>query len=107
MNKSMLLTGAALLLAATAGAEPAKEAPKPAEATEIKCAVRTDNPVSIQKATEKKLYADYNGNRYFFCCGGCPKAFSKDPEKYAKNDHIAIPKEAAAPAAPAEEKPGG
>ena len=36
----------------------------------------------------------YKGNRYFFCCGGCPAAFKKDPAKYAKNDHIKAPKEA-------------
>lgn len=28
--------------------------------------------------------ADYKGKSYYFCCGGCPDEFSKDPDKYAK-----------------------
>lgn len=29
-------------------------------------------------------HADHNGKRYYFCCDGCPQAFSADPEKYAQ-----------------------
>lgn len=28
-------------------------------------------------------YADYNGVRYFFCCGGCPTPFAGNPSMYA------------------------
>jgi YHS domain-containing protein len=28
-------------------------------------------------------HSDYEGTRYYFCCGGCPDAFDKNPEKYA------------------------
>ncbi|HEB70416.1 MAG TPA: YHS domain-containing protein [Desulfobulbus sp.] len=30
----------------------------------------------------KKLYADYKGQRVYFCCLGCPPEFKKNPEKY-------------------------
>jgi YHS domain-containing protein len=29
-------------------------------------------------------FQDYEGKRYYFCCGGCPESFKKDPAKYAK-----------------------
>ena len=66
----------------------------PDDKKSVKCAVMTGNNVDIKDATAKKMYADYKGNRYFFCCGGCPGAFNKDPAKYAKNDHIKTPKDA-------------
>jgi YHS domain-containing protein len=30
----------------------------------------------------KNLYADYKGQRVYFCCTGCDAEFKKDPEKY-------------------------
>jgi len=30
----------------------------------------------------KELYADYKGERVYFCCMACPPQFAKDPEKY-------------------------
>jgi YHS domain-containing protein len=60
----------------------------------IACAVMSSNKVNIATATAKHMYADYKGNRYFFCCGGCPEAFKKDPAKYAKSAHIKTPKHA-------------
>jgi YHS domain-containing protein len=32
----------------------------------------------------KKIYADYQGKRVYFCCGSCISEFKKDPEKYIK-----------------------
>ena len=32
----------------------------------------------------KNFYTDYKGKRVYFCCGGCPSAFKKDPETYIK-----------------------
>jgi Cu+-exporting ATPase len=29
-------------------------------------------------------HQDYEGKRYYFCCGGCPQAFKAEPAKYAK-----------------------
>lgn len=31
---------------------------------------------------DKKLYADYKGERVYFCCMACPPQFAKDPEKF-------------------------
>lgn len=35
-------------------------------------------------AINKELYADYKGERVYFCCMACPPQFKKDPEKYLK-----------------------
>jgi len=32
----------------------------------------------------KEIYADYKGERIYFCCMGCPPEFKKNPEKYLK-----------------------
>lgn len=58
----------------------------------IKCAVMTSNKVDIPKATKDKLFADYKGRRYYFCCIGCPQSFKADPKKFAKNPSLPIPK---------------
>lgn len=59
---------------------------------DIKCAVMASNKVNIKAATKKKMFADYKGRRYFFCCDGCPQAFKKDPAKFAKAPSIKTPK---------------
>ena len=41
-------------------------------------------PIMTNNAVSKKLYTDYKGKRVYFCCGGCPPAFAKDPDKYIK-----------------------
>ena len=33
---------------------------------------------------DKKVYADYQGKRIYFCCTGCDAEFNKNPEKYMK-----------------------
>jgi YHS domain-containing protein len=85
--KNLLLTGAMLTLAVAAIAGPPAKTP-----TTIKCAVLKNSTVNIKDATAKKMYADYKGNRYFFCCGGCPAQFKADPAKFAKAPHIKTPK---------------
>ena len=32
----------------------------------------------------KAIYADYDGNRIYFCCAGCIDSFNKEPAKYVK-----------------------
>ena len=89
--KNNLMLAAALLLSLAAVAVAADDK------KEVKCAVMGAKTVNVAEATKKgagKGYADYKGNRYFFCCGGCPEAFAKDPAKYAKADHIPTPKTA-------------
>lgn len=40
---------------------------------------------TVIESKEKAVgYQDYEGTRYYFCCGGCPEQFKKDPAKYAK-----------------------
>jgi YHS domain-containing protein len=87
----MLFTGAALVLSVAALAGPPKDK-KDATPAEIKCSVMTGRTVNVKEATAKKMFADYKGNRYFFCCGGCPSQFKADPAKYAANAHIPTPK---------------
>lgn len=31
---------------------------------------------------DKSIYTDFKGKRVYFCCGGCPAQFKKNPEKY-------------------------
>ena len=31
---------------------------------------------------DKNIYADYKGQRVYFCCKGCDEEFKKAPEKY-------------------------
>ena len=88
--KSLVLLSAAALLAAPALAKTEKKADKAAKP--VHCAVMKDHEVNVADATKKKMFADYNGNRYFFCCAGCKPEFEKDPAKFAKADHIATPK---------------
>jgi len=93
--KTNLMLASALMLSVAAVAGFADDAKKPAAKTEIKCAVMSGKTVKIADATKLgagKGYADYKGNRYFFCCGGCPSEFAKDPAKFAKADHIPTPK---------------
>ncbi len=58
----------------------------------IKCAVHTGTTVTIEEATKERRFVDYRGRRYFFCAPECMKTFRDDPEKYAKNPSIPIPK---------------
>ena len=98
MNKNMLLAASAILLsfsALTVSADEAKKGDKKSAPSEIQCSVMASNKVNIAEATKKgagKGYADYKGNRYFFCCGCCPAEFAKDPTKFAKSAHIKTPK---------------
>lgn len=57
----------------------------------IACPV-TGDKVDMDKATKTKLYADYKGSRYFFCCGDCPSKFKANPAKYASKPHVKTPK---------------
>ena len=91
MKKTVLFSSAILLLAVTAFAGPPKKGVK-RDSDKIKCAVMTSNSVSISNATKSKMFADFKGNRYFFCCGGCPESFKKSPEKFSKSAHIPTPK---------------
>ncbi|MBL8088397.1 MAG: YHS domain-containing protein [Chthonomonas sp.] len=40
---------------------------------------------TVVESPEKAVgHQDYEGKRYYFCCGGCPEKFKADPAKYAK-----------------------
>lgn len=84
MKKLALFAGAVAILAPAAFAGP--------EQKEIKCAVMTDHMVNIKDATGKKMFADYKGRRYFFCCAACPRTFKANSAKFAKNESIPTPK---------------
>lgn len=101
--KKLLMGGAMLVLATAAFAGPPKA--DKSEKKEIPCAVMQKDKVNIKDATEKKMFADYKGRRYFFCCAGCPEAFKKDPAKYASAESIATPKAGkTTPAKPTKKK---
>ena len=80
----------ALMIVAVGSAFAQGDKPK----SEVGCAVMGKaHKVNIAQATKNKMFADYKGKRYFFCCAGCPPAFKKDPAKYAKTaEGIPTPK---------------
>jgi YHS domain-containing protein len=93
MKHAFTLASLGLLLVSGAFAGQTKKPNKPAkQPTSIKCAVETGNNVNIAQATKSHMYADYKGNRYFFCCDGCPQQFKANPAKFAKSAHIPTPK---------------
>lgn len=83
---SILIAIAAVSIAQT----PKSKAPAAAP-TEIACPVMPSHKVKIAQATKDKMFADYKGRRYFFCCAGCPPEFKADPAKFAKAASIAVP----------------
>ena len=87
--KTVLIAGVALMISAAAFAGPEKT--KTPE--KIECAVMKGKTVDIKSATASKMFADYKGKRYFFCCGGCPAEFKSHSDKYAKGPSIPTPKE--------------
>ena len=89
MNKFAFV--ASLSLVAGVAAAQSKPAPKK-PLTKIKCAVMLDMDVDITRATKNKMYSDYKGRRYFFCCAACPGPFKKNPAKYVKSPSIPTPK---------------
>jgi YHS domain-containing protein len=99
MKNIMLMAGAMLVLTSAAFAWPDHDKKPVAKGgkTEVHCAVMIKDPVNIKKATADKMFADYKGRRYFFCCAGCPAAFKANPAKYAKNESIPTPKAAPKP----------
>jgi YHS domain-containing protein len=94
MRHIRLLASAALFAATSTFLTPAPSwsASKKAVASDItSCAVVPHDKVSIKAATKAGMYTDYKGNRYFFCCAGCPEKFKKNPAKFARNAHIKTP----------------
>ncbi len=67
--KSIMLT---LVLALFLAGPVLAEAPAKPQTT---CPVLAGN-------VNKEVYADYKGQRVYFCCPGCDVEFKKDPEKY-------------------------
>ena len=94
MKKTLVsLTMVALAAMTTiAGAQTHKKHPASKTVIHMIACPVTGEKVDIAKATKAHMYADYKGNRYFFCCGDCPPMFKKNPAKYAKKPHIPTPK---------------
>ncbi|MGJ0184258.1 YHS domain-containing protein [Corynebacterium glyciniphilum] len=47
------------------------------------CLVMPGTPVIKSQAEAAGLYRDYEGQRYWFCCGSCGPLFDADPDRYA------------------------
>lgn len=45
--------------------------------------IQTACPISGEEI-DKKMFADYNGKRVYFCCAACVQSFNKEPDKYIK-----------------------
>lgn len=88
----LALTLAAATIAGAALAQHHHMPPPAGKGQTISCAVLKTEKVNVAAATKNHMYADYKGNRYFFCCADCPPKFKANPAKYAKSPHIKIPK---------------
>ena len=77
MKTMVMMVGAVLLMGI--GVALAGDAPKEAAAVKK----QTVCPI-MGGAINSKIYVDAEGKRVYFCCGGCPAAFKKDPAKYIK-----------------------
>jgi len=81
-----IMTAAVTVLVAIGGAMSAVaggEAPSTAPAATNVVKHQTICPIEGGKI-DKKLFADYDGKRVYFCCAMCPPVFNKDPAKYIK-----------------------
>lgn len=76
MKKMTILFLGLVLALSLAGTGFAAAPPAPGQAQAV-C------PVMGGK-TNPNLYADYQGQRVYFCCPACLDLFKKDPEKYLK-----------------------
>ena len=47
------------------------------------CPVMPSNVVVKSEAEAAGFYRDFNGQRYWLCCGGCGPRFDRDPERFA------------------------
>lgn len=98
-TKAIVLGAMILGIIGSAGAGEAPAAGKADEAKAVKA--QSTCPV-MGGAINKAVYVDYEGKRIYFCCGGCPAEFKKDPAKYLKKmekDGVTLDK--------APEAPGG
>ena len=78
MVKVILALGLAFSVAGTGLAAPPPMIDMPlAGKSQVSC------PVQGGKIN-KELYADYKGQRVYFCCPACIPIFKKDPEAYLK-----------------------
>lgn len=89
--KKLFAAGLVACLTLSVGFTQGQPKPKPTP-KEIACPVMPDHKVNIADATKTKMFADYKGRRYFFCCAGCVPAFKANPAKYAKGPSIPTPK---------------
>jgi len=85
----MMILGLVLALSMVGSGFPA-DAPASGQA-QAACPVMDGKP-------NPNLYADYQGQRVYFCCPACLELFKKDPEKCMKKlkEQQAAPKQGAA-----------
>jgi YHS domain-containing protein len=76
MKKMIMIFLGFVLALCVAGAGLAAETPATGQAQTV-CPV-------LGNKIDKKIYADSQGNRVYFCCSGCVDPFKKNPEQYLK-----------------------
>jgi YHS domain-containing protein len=80
MPRSLLSVCFVAFAGAAVFASPQAKKPKVKDAPLV-CPVMGAKIVAKDKAHSSHVY---KGVRYYFCCGGCPASFKKDPAKYVK-----------------------
>jgi YHS domain-containing protein len=81
MKKIAVVMGAVLVMVGSGIALAQEVQPADKEATAQAVKKQTVCPIMGGKINTK-VFADYDGKRVYFCCGGCPAKFKEDPAKY-------------------------
>lgn len=83
LDSSLQIQGQPSMMAPEGGAAPSGHPPHGEAAPEAASAPRRQTLCPIMGGKiDKTQYADHQGLRVYFCCGGCEAEFAKDPEKY-------------------------
>lgn len=54
-------------------------------AAAVEGAIVQENCPVMGKPINKDIFAEYKGQKVYFCCPGCIDAFNKEPEKYVSS----------------------
>ena len=88
MKRIVAITTALLLVVSyVSSADEQHKNEKPAQQQQVQKQVeKFNNPICpiMGRKVNGKNFGVYKGVRYELCCGGCQKAFPKNPEKYLK-----------------------
>jgi YHS domain-containing protein len=82
--KTIAIAASAVVMWVAVGMAGAEELQVPGKATTAPTVKKQALCPVMGGPVNTNVYADANGKRVYFCCGGCPETFKKNPEKYIR-----------------------